>query len=31
MNVKWIHMVLKGVRLYDIKRDPYDSKRDEFI
>ena len=31
MNLKGIHMTLKGVRLYEIKRDPYDFKRDEFI
>ena len=31
MSLKGIHMILNGVRLYEIKRDPYDSKRDEFI
>ena len=31
MSVKGIHMILNGVRLYEIKRDPYDFKRDEFI
>ena len=31
MNLKGIQMILNGVRLYEIKRDPYDFKRDEFI
>ena len=28
MNLKGIHMILKGVRLYALKRDPYEFKRD---
>ena len=31
MSVKGIHMILNGVTLYEIKRDPHDFKRDEFI
>ena len=31
MNFKGLHLILKGVRLCDIKRDPYDFKRDEYI
>ena len=31
MNLKGIHMILKGERLYEIKRNRYDFKRDEFI
>ena len=31
MNFTGIHMILKGVRLYDIQRDPYVFQRDEFM
>ena len=31
MNLRGVHMKLKGMSLYEFKRDPYEIKRDELI